>query len=81
MAQVPGIEGELAEQLVRTVGTLRDLEIKKAPSIAETVDWARTLLALGLDELDEAAVVRTLGVVLKHVSDQERAVKELGLRG
>ncbi|MDL4777218.1 AAA family ATPase [Actinomadura xylanilytica] len=81
LAQVPGIEAELAEQLVRTVGTLRDLEIKKAPSIAETVDWARTLLALGLDELDEAAVGRTLGVVLKHVSDQERAVKELGLKG
>ncbi|MFI0356438.1 AAA family ATPase [Actinomadura sp. 9N407] len=80
LAQVPGIEAALAEQLVRTVGTLRALEVKKAPSIAETVDWARTLLALGLDELDEAAVARTLGVVLKHVSDQERAVKELGLR-
>lgn len=81
LARVPGIEAELAEQLVRTVGTLRDLEIKKAPSIAETIDWARTLLALGLDDLDEAAVARTLGVVLKHVSDQERAVRELGLRG
>ncbi|MEV5575381.1 MoxR family ATPase [Spirillospora sp. NPDC052269] len=81
LAQVPGIEAELAEQLVRTVGTLRALEVKKAPSIAETVDWARTLLALGLDELDEAAVARTLGVVLKHVSDQERARRELGLKG
>ncbi|MBO2450181.1 MoxR family ATPase [Actinomadura barringtoniae] len=81
LAQVPGIEAELAEQLVRTVNTLRGMEIKKAPSIAETVDWARTLLALGLDELDEKAVARTLGVVLKHVSDQERATKELGLKG
>ncbi|GLZ06763.1 hypothetical protein Acsp03_42290 [Actinomadura sp. NBRC 104412] len=81
LSQVPGIEAALAEQLVRTVGTLRELEVKKAPSIAETVDWARTLLALGLDELDEDAVARTLGVVLKHASDQERAVKELGLRG
>ncbi|WP_433337973.1 AAA family ATPase [Spirillospora sp. CA-294931] len=81
LSQVPGIEAALAEQLVRTVGTLRALEIKKAPSVAETVDWARTLLALGLDELDEQAVARTLGVVLKHVSDQERARKELGLRG
>ena len=61
------------------VGALRALEIKKAPSIAETVDWARTLLALGIDQLDEAAVAQTLGVVLKHVSDQARAVKELGL--
>ncbi|MFB4318726.1 AAA family ATPase [Actinomadura sp. 21ATH] len=81
LAQVPGIEAALAEQLVRTVGTLREMEVKKAPSIAETVDWARTLLALGLDELDEAAVSRTLGVVLKHVSDQERATRELGLKG
>ncbi|RFU36972.1 MoxR family ATPase [Actinomadura logoneensis] len=81
LAQVPGIEAELAEQLVRTVGTLRALEVKKAPSVAETVDWARTLLALGLDELDEGAVARTLGVVLKHVSDQERARRELGLKG
>ncbi|MBA9006223.1 MoxR-like ATPase [Actinomadura cellulosilytica] len=79
LARVPGVEAGLAEQLVRTVGALRALDIKKAPSIAETVDWARTLLALGLDELDEAAVARTLGVVLKHVSDQQRAVRELGL--
>ncbi|GLZ11759.1 hypothetical protein Acsp04_19940 [Actinomadura sp. NBRC 104425] len=81
LAQVPDVRERLAEQLVRTVAALRALEIKKAPSIAETVDWARTLLALGVDELDGAAVARTLGVVLKHVSDQERAVKELGLGG
>ncbi|MFC0040894.1 AAA family ATPase [Actinomadura rayongensis] len=81
LARVPGIEASLAEQLVRTVAALRDLELKKAPSIAETIDWARTLLALGVDDLDEAAVARTLGVVLKHVSDQERAAAELGLRG
>jgi MoxR-like ATPase len=81
LSRVPGIEADLAARLVRTVGALRALEIKKAPSIAETIDWARTLLALGLDDLDEAAVARTLGVVLKHVSDQERATKELGLPG
>ncbi|RAY13871.1 MoxR family ATPase [Actinomadura craniellae] len=79
LARVPGIEAALAERIVDTVGTLRGLEIKKAPSIAETIDWAHTLLALGVTELDEAAVGRTLGVVLKHVSDQTRAVKELGL--
>src|SRR5690606_41148625 len=50
LAQVPGIEAELAEQLVRTVGAQRALDIKKAPSIAETVDWARALLALALDD-------------------------------
>ncbi|MEO5874769.1 MAG: MoxR family ATPase [Streptosporangiaceae bacterium] len=79
LARVPGIEASLAEQLVRVIGTLRALEIKKPPSIAETIDWARSLLALGLDELDEAAVNATLGVVLKHVSDQRHAVRELKL--
>jgi MoxR-like ATPase len=79
-SQVPDLGPALADQLVRTVATLRRLELKKAPSIAETVDWARTLLALAIGDLDESAIARTLGVVLKHASDQERAVRELGLR-
>ncbi|WP_372498498.1 AAA family ATPase [Yinghuangia soli] len=79
LAQVPEITEALAEQLVRTVATLRALDLKKSPSIAETLDWARTLLALEADALDEDAIARTLGVVLKHVSDQTRAAKELGL--
>lgn len=79
LSQVPTIRADLAEQLARTVATLRALELKKAPSVAETVDWANTLLALGREELDEATVAGTLGVVLKHASDQTRAVKELGL--
>ncbi|MEV4897247.1 MoxR family ATPase [Nonomuraea sp. NPDC055795] len=79
LSQVPSIRADLAEQLARTVATLRALELKKAPSVAETVDWARTLLALGRDELDEETVAATLGVVLKHNSDHVRAVKELGL--
>jgi MoxR-like ATPase len=79
LTRVPEIVDALAEQLVRTVRTLRALELKKSPSIAESIDWARTLLALGLESLDEDTVSKTLGVVLKHASDQARAVKELGL--
>ena len=79
LSRVPGLEADLAEQLVKVIGTLRALEVKKPPSIAETIDWARTLLALGLDTLEEDTVRATLGVVLKHVSDQRRAVKELNL--
>ncbi|GII56677.1 hypothetical protein Pth03_50660 [Planotetraspora thailandica] len=79
LAQVPGLPAAVAEQLARTVATLRELELKKSPSIAETIDWARTLLALGRTDLDEAVVGQTLGVVLKHNSDQVRAAKELGL--
>jgi MoxR-like ATPase len=79
-SQVPDLDGRVAAQLVATIGRLRDLDLKKAPSIAESVDWARTLVALEIGELDEKAIADTLGVVLKHASDQERAVKELRLR-
>ena len=79
LTRVPEVVEGLAEQLVRTIRTLRALELKKAPSIAESIDWARTLVALGLDTLDEDTVSKTLGVVLKHATDQARAVKELGL--
>ena len=78
--QVPGLDDRIAEQLVATVGRLRDLELKKAPSIAESVDWARTLIALEIRDLDEQAIADTLGAVLKHQSDHERATKELKLR-
>jgi MoxR-like ATPase len=79
LSRVPEVPAALAEQLVRTIRTLRALELKKAPSIAESIDWARTLVALGLDTLDESVVSQTLGVVLKHSSDHTRAIKELGL--
>ncbi|MDT4894422.1 MAG: hypothetical protein QOE97_3457 [Pseudonocardiales bacterium] len=79
LARVPGLEAELAEQVARTAATLRTLELKKSPSVAETIDWARTLLALGASSLDEQTTSSTLGVVLKHVSDHNRARKELGL--
>ena len=53
LSRVPEVVDELAEQLVRTIRTLRALELKKAPSIAESIDWARTLVVLGIDTLDE----------------------------
>ena len=79
LGQVPGLDDALARQLVDVVARLRALELKKAPSIAESIDWARTLLALETGTLDDATITRTLGVVLKHASDQEKAVRELKL--
>jgi MoxR-like ATPase len=79
LSRVPDLAPGLAEQLVRTVRALRAMELKKSPSISETLDWAQTLLELGLDTLDESAMSSTLGVVLKHASDQERAAAELRL--
>jgi MoxR-like ATPase len=79
LERVPEIGDRLAEQLVRTVRAMRALELRKSPSIAESIDWARTLVALGLDTLDPAAVRSTLGVVLKHASDMAKATAELKL--
>jgi MoxR-like ATPase len=77
--RVPEIEDVLAEQLVTMVATLRGLELKKAPSVAESIDWARTLLALGAGDLDPQTTADTLGVVLKHNSDHKKAAEALKL--
>ncbi|HEU5160799.1 MAG TPA: MoxR family ATPase [Streptosporangiaceae bacterium] len=79
LAQAPEAAERLVEQVVRAVAAMRGLELRKPPSIAETIDWARTLIALGKDELDAATARGTLGAVLKHVADQERVVRELAL--
>jgi MoxR-like ATPase len=71
--RVPQISEALGKQLVAVVNSIRDLELKKAPSIAETIDWAQTLLHLGAETLDQATLRRTMSVVLKFQSDIERA--------
>ena len=73
LQQVPGIDEALAEQAARVVRTIRGLDLKKAPSIAETLDWCRTLIHLGLTEIDEASLERTLSVLLKFESDIDKA--------
>ena len=80
LGQVDGIREQLAGQVVETVHRMRGLELKKQPSIAETIDWARTLVALEIGTLDNATIDATLGVLLKHVSDHAKAVRELKLR-
>ena len=78
-SQVPELDDLVTGQLVATISRLRELELKKAPSIAESVDWARTLVALEIGDLDDKAIADTLGVILKHSSDHARAIKELRL--
>ncbi|MGW5645395.1 AAA family ATPase [Saccharopolyspora sp. NPDC003752] len=75
--KVPGLDDALADSLVEVVGALRGMELRKAPSVAETIDWARTLLALGADSLDEAIVRDSLGVILKHQDDVSKAAEKL----
>ena len=75
--RVPEIEASLAEQIARVVRSIRQLELKKAPSISETIDWARTLLYLGRSEIDPKVIGETLHVLLKYQSDITKARKEL----
>ncbi|GAA3896083.1 MoxR family ATPase [Streptomyces gulbargensis] len=77
--KVPGLDTALADSVVRVAGALRAMDLRKAPSVAETVDWARTLLALGAGRLDERLVRDTLGVLLKHQEDIVKAAAELAL--
>jgi MoxR-like ATPase len=77
MAKVPNVTEALADQMVRTIQAIRSLELKKAPSIAEALDWAATLVALGLDPASPDALGQTLGTLLKHRSDLERVQREL----
>jgi MoxR-like ATPase len=75
--RVPEIDEELAEQVARVVRSIRQLELKKAPSISETIDWARTLIYLGKSEIDPEVIGETLHVLLKYQADIVKARKEL----
>ncbi|MFD8644640.1 AAA family ATPase [Streptomyces zaomyceticus] len=77
--KVPGLDTALAGSVVRVVGALRAMDLRKVPSVSETIDWARTLLALGADRLDERVVRETLGVLLKHQEDIVKAAAKLDL--
>ncbi|MGH8916528.1 MAG: AAA family ATPase [Acidimicrobiia bacterium] len=76
-ARVPGLSGHLASQVAKVARSIRGLDLKKAPSVSETIDWARTLLALSIEDVDEEILGDTLHVLLKYQVDIEKAAKEL----
>jgi MoxR-like ATPase len=76
--KVPELDERLGAQVARFMAGLRKLELAKAPSIAETLDWARGLCALGIKELDAAAVRQTLSLVCKHEDDLRKAEGKVG---
>jgi MoxR-like ATPase len=78
-SRVPELPELLAEKIARTVASIRTISSRKPPSVSESIDWARTLLALGIAELDDQVVSETLHVLLKYQSDIEKASKELTL--
>src|SRR6478752_6751065 len=75
--RVPEIDEALADQIARVVRSIRSLALKKAPSISETIDWARTLIYLGRPQIDPTVIGETLHVLLKYQSDIAKARKEL----
>jgi MoxR-like ATPase len=77
LTRVPGISEHLADQIVRIVRSIRSLELKKHPSVSETLDWARTLVLLGIESIDAEQAKETLHILLKYQSDITKASKEL----
>jgi MoxR-like ATPase len=76
-AKVPGIDKRLAEDVVRVMQRIRELDLKKTPSISETLDWARSLIALNAGDLEDEIVSDTLNVILKYEGDVKKAQSEL----
>ena len=76
-SRVPDVDEGLREQIVNFVHSLRQLDLKKVPAISETIDWARSLLLLHAEQLDEATVRSTLNVLLKFQDDIEATEPEL----
>src|SRR4051812_4458168 len=77
--RVPEVDAALAEQVAKVVNSIRNIDLKKSPSISETIDWARTLVFLGRNEITPEVLGDTLHVLLKYQSDIAKARKELGV--
>ena len=75
-AKIPGMDENLADQIARIVRSIRQLDLKKHPSVSETLDWAKTLLLLGIEKIDADVATETVNVLLMYRSDIEKATKE-----
>ena len=76
LTKVPDITENLADQVARIVRSLRQLELKKSPSVSETLDWANTLVLLGVEQVDAETATSTANILLKYQSDIAKAVRE-----
>jgi MoxR-like ATPase len=77
---VPELAETIARKLVEVVGMVRDLDLKKPPSIAESIDWARALLLLGADDIDADVFRSTLSIIVKHRTDLDTVAERVGVR-
>ncbi|MDQ2827163.1 MAG: MoxR family ATPase [Actinomycetota bacterium] len=76
LTKVPDITENLADQVARIVRSIRQLELKKAPSVSETLDWANTLMLLGVEQIDAETAISTANILLKYQTDIAKAVRE-----
>ena len=77
LSRVPEISEHLATQITRIVRSLRAMDLKKHPSVSETLDWARTLLLIGVEDIEESHLRETMAVLLKYQSDIKKATSGL----
>lgn len=75
--RVPELKRELACKLVAYVQTLRKLDLRKAPSIAETIDWAKAIIALGKDDLDKETIQKTINLLVKYYQDLKKVERKI----
>ena len=75
----PDLDGQVARKLVEVVHRIRELDLKKPPSIAESIDWARTLVLLGATDLDQGMFADTMSVILKHRTDMDTVASRVGV--
>ncbi len=76
----PELDQSLARRLVEVIHMVRQLDLKKPPSIAESIDWARALLLLGADDIDRALFERTMSIIVKHRTDIDLVAERVGVR-
>ena len=76
----PDLDATIARRLVEVIAMVRELDLKKPPSIAESVDWARALLLLGADDIDERVFTETLSIIVKHRTDLDVVADRIGMK-
>jgi MoxR-like ATPase len=76
----PDLPDAIAQKLVEVVAMVRELDLKKPPSIAESIDWARALLLLGAQDLDQDTFTETLSVIVKHRTDLDVVAERVGVK-
>jgi MoxR-like ATPase len=80
LLHAPEMPRELAQRLVEVIRMVRDLDLKKPPSIAESIDWARTLILMGVDDIDRETFNNSMSIIVKHRTDIDLVAERVGMK-